>query len=71
MIKSAEPQQISEEKINDTLAAWGMPELGTYMFAGNSRAKAERAKKELGWEPKAPALWDTVEADIDDALSEA
>jgi hypothetical protein len=44
------------------------PDLGFYMFANNSRAKADRARKELGYVPKAPSLWEVVQSDLEDAL---
>ena len=40
------------------------PGIGRYMFAANSRSKAERASKLLGYEPKAPSIWETMEADL-------
>jgi len=39
------------------------------MFASNSRGKADRATKELNYKPKASTLWETLEADLTDALS--
>jgi hypothetical protein len=38
--------------------------IGRYMFAANSRSKAERAPKLFGHEPKAPSIWETMEADL-------
>jgi hypothetical protein len=34
------------------------------MFAANSRSKAERVPKPFGYEPKAPSIWETMEADL-------
>ncbi|KIW05054.1 uncharacterized protein PV09_04209 [Verruconis gallopava] len=68
LISSSEPKSVSDEVIEQMLKAIPYPDIGFYMFSNNSRAKPERAKKELGYEPKAPTLWETVEADIDDAL---
>ena len=69
IISSSEPKQVSEGVIAGTLSERSYPDLGFYMFASNSRAKAERAAKELGYQPKAPTLWETLEADITDALA--
>jgi hypothetical protein len=40
------------------------PGIGRYVFAANSRSKAERVPKPLGYEPKAPSIWETIEADL-------
>jgi nucleoside-diphosphate-sugar epimerase len=70
IIDSAEPRQVSESVIAGTLSERPYPELGFYMFAGNSRAVADRAKKELAFMPRAPSLWDTLQKDVEDALAE-
>ena len=46
------------------MSSWGIPHIATYMFAANSRTRADRAKKVLGYEPSAPSLWETLEADL-------
>ena len=58
------------EKVDGMMSAWGYPHIATYMFAANSRTMADRARKVLGYEPVAPSLWDTMEADFDAALKE-
>lgn len=50
------------------MSAWGYPHIATYMFAANSRTRADRAKKVLGYKPKAPSLWEVLEADIEASL---
>jgi hypothetical protein len=66
---TAETKQVSEDVISGCMADRGYPDLGFYMFASNSRSKADRAAKELGYKPKSPSLWDTLEADLIDALA--
>ncbi|KAK5169040.1 uncharacterized protein LTR77_006349 [Saxophila tyrrhenica] len=62
-IESEEPMQVSLDQVN-TMLGDRMPGLGTYMFAANSRTRADRAKKLFGYEPSHPSLWDTMEADL-------
>jgi hypothetical protein len=71
IVASPEPKQVSEEVIGATLADLGFPGIGFYMFANNSRASADRARKELGYAPKAPSLWESLEGDVEDALEKA
>ena len=68
VLPSAEPKQVNEEVIADALSGWGYPDLGWYMFGGNSRAEPRRAAKELGWKPKGKGLYEELEGDIDLAL---
>lgn len=37
---------------------------GIYAFACNTRTVSERARKVLGYEPKAPSLFDCLEEDV-------
>lgn len=64
IVSDAEPQQIPDQKVDAMLSSWGVPHLGTYMFAANSRTRAHRAAKLFGYEGKSPSLWDTMEADL-------
>lgn len=68
LIKDKEPKQISLEQVDNTLSALGYPLIGRYLFASNARTSAKRAKEVLGWDPKAPSLWEVLEQDIDDAI---
>lgn len=63
-IDTAEPKQLPLETVSDMLSDWKVPDIGAYMFAANSRTRAHRAPKLLGYEPKAPSLWDSMEADL-------
>ncbi|BFZ65227.1 hypothetical protein YB2330_006390 [Saitoella coloradoensis] len=38
---------------------------GYWIFAGNSRSRANRARKELGWKPEAPGLWETLDEEVE------
>ena len=69
VLPSPEPKQVGDDVIEGTLSDWGYPGLGWYMFGGNSRAKADRAAKELGWEPQDKGLWEELKKDIDLALA--
>jgi len=64
ILKSAKTTQIPLETIADTMSDRTIPRLGTYMFAANSRTRADRASKVLRYKPSAPDLWDTLEADL-------
>jgi hypothetical protein len=64
-IENAEPKQVSVDDTRAMLKDYSrLPDLGAYMFAANSRSRADRAKKLFGYEPKGASLWDTMEADI-------
>lgn len=63
-LQTAEPKQVPLEQIDGMLSDWGLPHLGTYMFAANSRSKADRAAKKLGYSPTAPGLLETLESDF-------
>ena len=38
--------------------------MGLYAWACNTRARPDRARKYLGYEPSVPSLWDTLEDDL-------
>ncbi|EME42192.1 hypothetical protein DOTSEDRAFT_89648 [Dothistroma septosporum NZE10] len=56
--------QVSLEVLDGSMQGWGIPHIGTYMFAANSRPRADRAAKELGYVPSAPSLLDVIEHDL-------
>ncbi|KAK5124408.1 hypothetical protein LTR85_001625 [Meristemomyces frigidus] len=64
MIDSAEPKAISFEDIAAAYVTRSGYRIGTYMFAANSRTRAHRAAKLFGYEPSAPTLWESMEADL-------
>ncbi|KAK3708977.1 hypothetical protein LTR37_011141 [Vermiconidia calcicola] len=63
-IEDAEPKQLPLDTVRDMVSSWGIKDLGVYMFAANSRTRADRAAELFGYEPKAPSLWETMEADV-------
>ncbi|KAF2088955.1 NAD(P)-binding protein [Saccharata proteae CBS 121410] len=69
IIPDSEPVQLPTKQIDAMMASMGIPLIGRYMFASNSRTRSDRARKVLGYEPAAPSLFDTLEADIDDAIA--
>lgn len=64
IIETAEPKSVSLDQARGMMSEWGYSDIGTYMFAANSRTRAHRAQKVLGYEPKAPTLWEAMEADL-------
>ena len=64
VLENEEPKQVSLEKVNGMLRHYGLPGIALYMYAANSRTRADRAKKVLGYEPSAPSIWETMEADL-------
>jgi len=69
VLPTAETKQVSEDVIAGSLAERYQSDMGFYLFASNSRSKPDRAAKEFGYKPKAPSLWETLEADLTDALA--
>lgn len=69
VIPSTVAKSISEQEIASLYPA--TPDLGFTTFACNSRSRADRAAKELGYVPTAPGFWDTLESDLTDALGAA
>lgn len=68
IISSLIAKSISEQEMASLYPS--TPDLGFTTFACNSRSKADRAAKELGYLPTAPSFWDTLESDLTDALGE-
>ena len=64
IVKSEEPKSLPLEQVDGMTSAWGAPHIGTYIFAAKSRTRLDRAKKVLDYGPKAPSLWDAMEADL-------
>lgn len=77
VLPSASSRQLSLDEFNATVNplfanAFGKTEysdIALYLFTSNSRSKADRAPAELGYQPKAPTLWETLQSDIEDALA--
>jgi hypothetical protein len=64
LIKSAEPKQIPVDVVKAMWLGGDWPYLGLYTFACNTRAKADRAKKYLGYQPSSPSVLDCMEDDL-------
>ncbi|KAK3110712.1 hypothetical protein LTR53_014720 [Teratosphaeriaceae sp. CCFEE 6253] len=64
VLATAEPKQLLLDEI--ALLSGGHPwaGLGTYLWAANSRTRADRAEKLFGFKPSAPGLWETLEEDL-------
>ncbi|RYO14520.1 hypothetical protein AA0111_g12001 [Alternaria arborescens] len=68
VIDDATPVQISLERLDAMANIPGFPRLARYLFASNSRTRAERAGKAWGYKGEAPGLLECLEADILDAV---
>jgi hypothetical protein len=68
VIGNQEPVQIGLEQLDDMANIPGFPRLARYLFASNSRTRAERAGKAWGYRGEAPGLLECLEADILDAI---
>lgn len=64
LIQQEEPKQLPIDQVDAMMESRRYPGMGRYMFAANSRSKAERAARLLGYEPKAPNIWETMESDL-------
>ena len=64
VLENEEPKQLSVDQVNGMLSHYKVPGLALYMYAANSRTRADRANKVLGYEPRAPTIWETMEADL-------
>ncbi|KAH8712098.1 hypothetical protein GQ44DRAFT_776294 [Phaeosphaeriaceae sp. PMI808] len=71
VIKDAKPVQVGLEQLDAMVNFPGYPELGRYMFASNSRTRAERAGQLFEYKAKAPGLMEVLESDILDATKES
>lgn len=57
-------KSISTKEIDQTMAAFEVPHIGTYMFGANSRSRADRASKRFGYAPSAPSLREVLEQEL-------
>ncbi|KAF2196943.1 nucleoside-diphosphate-sugar epimerase [Delitschia confertaspora ATCC 74209] len=63
-IENKEPVKIELEQVDEMLKEIPFPGVGRYLFASNSRTRADRAKGLFGYEPKAPTLFEALEEDL-------
>lgn len=67
-IDEPEPVQIDLSRLDAMANFPGFPKLGRYLFASNSRTRAERAGRLFEYKGEAKGLMDTLESDILDAV---
>ena len=63
-----EPVQISLEELHGMSNLPKYPRLATYLYASNSRTRADRAGELWGYKGEAPGLLECIEEDIEEAL---
>ncbi|KAI9839555.1 MAG: hypothetical protein M1819_002181 [Sarea resinae] len=63
LLPSPTPVQLPIEQIGAMMAQIG-PQVGLYQFASNSRSRADRAPKVLGYKPSHPGFLDVLESDL-------
>tara|TARA_R110002003_G_scaffold117_1_gene10363 strand:- start:23381 stop:24463 length:1083 start_codon:yes stop_codon:yes gene_type:complete len=68
VIETAEPVQVGLEQLDSMARVPRFPALGRYLFASNSRTRAERAEGEWGYKGEAEGLMEGLERDVLDAL---
>ncbi|KAH7412282.1 hypothetical protein DE146DRAFT_642740 [Phaeosphaeria sp. MPI-PUGE-AT-0046c] len=66
--KRAEPRQVCLQDVDALANLPFFPQLGRYLFASNSRTRAERAGKLFAYEGVAEGLMERLEMDVVDAL---
>jgi hypothetical protein len=71
VIENEEPVEVSVETVDGLLYFPPFPKLGRYLFASNSRTRADRASKLFGYASTKPTLLQTLEDDILDELNRA
>lgn len=64
VIENAEPLKIGVERLDKMVMQYGWPMLARYLFASNSRTRAERAGKLWGYEGKEGGLLEELEGDV-------
>lgn len=64
VVKTEEPKRCTLEEVGAMLSQYRLPGIGLYMYAANSRTRADRAERVLGYRPIAPSVWECMEADL-------
>ena len=67
-IADPRPSPISLEQLDVMLKLPGFEKLARYLFASNSRTRAERAERLYGYKGEAPGLLESLESDVLDVL---
>jgi nucleoside-diphosphate-sugar epimerase len=68
VIENPEPEQIGLDKLDAMANHPRFPKLARYMFASNSRTRAERAEEMFSYKGEAPGLMEVLEQDVLDAV---
>jgi len=68
-IADPRPSPVSLEQLDLMLKLPGFEKLARYLFASNSRTRAERAEGLYGYKGEAPGLLESLEGDVLDALN--
>lgn len=68
VISTAEPREISLQDVDGMANLPAFPRLGRYLFASNSRTRAERGERVFGYKGEAVGLMEGVEGDVLGAL---
>jgi nucleoside-diphosphate-sugar epimerase len=68
VIEATDVEEVGLKKIDGMVNLFGFETLGRYLFASNSRTKAERAEKLFGYKGEAPGLMQDLEQDVMDAV---
>ncbi|KAM0712334.1 hypothetical protein Q7P37_011429 [Cladosporium fusiforme] len=68
VVSDPEPRRIGLEELDAMVQIPGYGSLARYLFAGNSRTRAERAEGLFGYRGEARGLLDCLEADVGDVL---
>lgn len=64
VVQDEQPKQRSVEEVAGMLGQYGVKDIALYMYAANSRTRADRAEKVLGYKPQAPSIWESLEGDL-------
>ncbi|KAI9832025.1 MAG: hypothetical protein M1819_004569 [Sarea resinae] len=70
LLPTPEPREVSPDRVRRMLGGFGNGVVGMYMFAGSSRARAERAPRTLGWVAKGPSWWACLDEGVRTHLEE-
>lgn len=68
VIQDPEPVQVDLERLDAMANIPNFPKLARYLYASNSRTRAERAGRLWGYKGEAPGLMEGLESDVLDAL---
>lgn len=68
-IAEEEPVEVGLEAMDGMAKHPQFPSLGRYLYASNSRTRAERAREVFGWEGKEKGLMECLEDDVEEALT--